>query len=242
MTSFKPVFSSIAAVILLGGIIFAFAFGAFGLPESRASSGVDVAIVIALDVSASVDEGEFELMRDGLAAAVSSPQVIKAMVSGKHGAVALNVVQWSGFTEQQVMIGWSRLSSSEELVEFAGRVRQMARRYKGGATDIGGAINFSREQVEEMPFTATRTVIDIAGDGPNNVNFSPARERDRATKQGITINGLAVVGDVPVLVRYFHEFIIGGPDAFVEKAADYDGFERAMRRKLVREIGAMFLF
>ncbi len=235
----KPALSPVALVVLVGAIVIAMAIG---LQKSRASSGVDVAIVIALDVSASVDSGEFELMRDGLAAAISSPQVVKAMVSGKHGAVAINVMQWSGFSEQEVKIGWTRLSSESEIHEFAEQIRQTTRRYKGGATDIGGALSFSRELVLALPFQATRTVIDIAGDGPNNVNYSPTIERDKAVKEGITINGLAVVGEVPILVDYFNQFVIGGLDAFVEKAADYDSFERAMRRKLVREIGTMFLF
>lgn len=210
--------------------------------KTRASSGVDVAILIALDVSASVDASEFDLMREGLAAAISSPEVTAAVVNGKRGAIAVSVVQWSGFTEQEMKLDWTRLSSTAELTDFANRIRKMSRRYSDGATDIGGALNFSRKKVLASPFQASRSVIDLAGDGPNNVNFSPRIERDLAIKDGITINGLAVIGEVSKLEEYFTRFIIGGPNAFVEKTADYDGFMRAMERKLIREIGSMFLF
>ncbi len=229
------VLASLFAVGLIIAVIFAG-------QKTRASSGVDVAILIALDVSASVDASEFDLMREGLAAAISSPEVANAVVNGKRGAIAVSVVQWSGFTEQEMKLDWARLSSNTELVDFANRIRKMSRRYKDGATDIGGALNFSRKKVLTSPFQATRSVIDLAGDGPNNVNFSPTIERDLAIKDGITINGLAVIGEVSMLEEYFIRFIIGGPDAFVEKTADYDGFMRAMERKLIREIGSMLLF
>ena len=229
------VLASLFAVGLIIAVIFAG-------QKTRASSGVDVAILIALDVSASVDASEFDLMREGLAAAISSPEVANAVVNGKRGAIAVSVVQWSGFTEQEMKLDWARLSSNTELVDFANRIRKMSRRYKDGATDIGGALNFSRKKVLTSPFQATRSVIDLAGDGPNNVNFSPTIERDLAIKDGITINGLAVIGEVSMLEEYFIRFIIGGPDAFVEKTADFDGFMRAMERKLIREIGSMLLF
>ena len=208
----------------------------------RAAAGVDVAIVIALDVSASVSPGEFDLMREGLARAVTSPEVTNAITHGQTGAIALSVVQWSGFTEQKTKINWFRASNIAELSAIAEKIRTMPRRYDGGATDIGGALEFSRNLALKIPYPATRLVIDLVGDGPNNVNYAPDRERDITLKTGIVINGLAIVGEVPILVDYFKDFIIGGDGAFVEKTSDFDGFERAMRRKLVREIGALLLF
>ena len=227
-----------AALIGVGFIIAVI----FAGQKTRASSGVDVAILIALDVSASVDASEFDLMREGLAAAISSPEVASAVVNGKRGAIAVSVVQWSGFTEQEMKLDWTRLSSIAELIDFGNRIKKMSRRYRDGATDIGGALNFSRKKVLSSPFQANRSVIDLVGDGPNNVNFSPSIERDLAIKDGITINGLAVIGEVNTLDEYFIRFIIGGPNAFVEKTADFDGFTRAMERKLIREIGSMLLF
>ena len=237
--SIKSTYIRAIAALLGVGLIVAIIFAG---QKSRASSGVDVAILIALDVSASVDESEFNLMREGLAAAISSPEVSTAVINGKRGAIAVSVVQWSGFTEQEMKLDWARLSSISELTDFASRIRKMNRRYRDGATDIGGALNFSRKKVLSVPYRTNRLVIDLVGDGPNNVNFPPSIERDLAIKDGITINGLAVIGEVSVLEEYFIRFIIGGPDAFVEKTADFDGFMRAMERKLIREIGSMLLF
>lgn len=237
--SAKSKSTRLLAALLGVGLIIAVIFAG---QKTRASSGVDVAILVALDVSASVDAGEFDLMREGMAAAISSPEVASAVVNGKRGAVAVSVVQWSGFTEQEMKLDWARLSSIAELDEFANRIRKMNRRYDDGATDIGGALNFSRKKILSSPFHANRNVIDLVGDGPNNVNFSPSIERDLAIKDGITINGLAIIGEVSVLEEYFIRFIIGGPNAFVEKTADFDGFKRAMERKLIREIGSMLLF
>lgn len=230
----RPIIACLAIVMAITVV--------FNDEDTRAASGVDVEILIALDVSASVDASEFSLMREGLAAAISSPQVATAVANGKRGAIGVSVVQWSGFTEQELKLDWTRLSTFAELNAFANRIRKMSRRYKDGATDIGGALNFSRKLVLASPFEASRSVIDLAGDGPNNVNFSPMIERDLTVKAGITINGLAVIGEASVLKEYFSRFIIGGPNAFVEKAADFDGFARAMERKLIREIGSMFLF
>lgn len=237
--SVKSNFTRVFAALFGVGLIIAVVFAG---QKTRASSGVDVAILIALDVSASVDVSEFDLMREGLAAAISSPEVASAVVNGKRGAIAVSVVQWSGFTEQEMKLDWTRLSSIAELTDFADRIRKMNRRYKDGATDIGGALSYSRKKVLSSPFQANRNVIDLVGDGPNNVNYSPSIERDLTIKDGITINGLAVIGEVSMLEEYFIRFIIGGPNAFVEKTADFDGFRRAMERKLIREIGSMLLF
>ena len=113
----------------------------------------------------------------------------------------------------------------------------MTRRYDSGATNIGGAIGYSEKLFLSNPFRATRMIIDVAGDGTNNVNFSPSVARDRAVESGITINALAIGDNQTNLVDYFSKFVIGGPSAFVESAVDYAGFERAMHRKLLREIG-----
>ena len=215
------------------------------IPPSRqtnAAPQVDLVLFLALDVSASVDPGEYKLMTEGLAKALESDVVGKAIRNGKTGAIAIAVMQWSGFQEQEVKIKWTRVSSRSELASLAGLVRLMPRRYKGGATDIGGAINFSRKQVQKAPYRANRKTIDIAGDGANNVNDNPSKERDITIKAGITINGLAVIGQAVPLVKYYTYFIIGGPHSFVEKARDYDSFGTSISRKLLREIGGQLLF
>jgi len=210
--------------------------------KTWALGDVDLVLLLALDVSASIDAREYQLMTEGLANALSSVQVAQAVGAGKSGAIAISVMQWSGFQEQEVKIKWTRVSSYEDLLRFSGEVRRMTRRYDGGATDIGGAIKFSRELVNSTPFLTTRKTIDIAGDGTNNVNQSPAFERDITVNSGITINGLAIIGEAVMLVDFYTRFVIGGNLAFVENARDYDSFETAMHRKLLREVGSLYLF
>jgi len=216
-----------------------------GMPVSadgRAGVEVDVLLVVALDVSASVDAEEFDLQREGLARALASPQVAKAVARGKTGAIAVTVLQWSGFQEQEVKVPWTRVSGAADLARLANQARAMARRYDGGATDIGGAIAFSHRLLAEAPYASERRVLDIAGDGTNNVNHSPHFERDLAVKGGTHINALAVAAPPSPLTGYFRDKVIAGPGAFVETAANYEAFEETMRRKLVREIGGQLLF
>ncbi len=200
------------------------------------SSETDLSLVIALDVSYSVDVAEYDLMRIGLASALDTDAVEKALLTGLHGAIQICVVQWSGFQEQAIKIEWTLVRNRAELSALASRIRTIARRYRGGATDISGALQYCRELIQSAPGQSSRQVIDLVADGTNNVNFPPGFERDITVAAGITINGLAITNDVSDLVDYFLSNIIGGPGAFVEAAAEYTDFELAMRRKLVREM------
>jgi hypothetical protein len=200
------------------------------------STETDLSLIIALDVSYSVDATEYDLMRIGLASALDTNAVEKALLTGLHGAIQICVVQWSGFQEQDIKIQWTQVRNRAELSALAGRIRTMTRRYTGGATDISGAILYCRELIQSAPSQSPRQVIDLAADGTNNVNFPPGFERDITVAAGITINGLAVTTEVSDLVDYFSYNIIGGHGAFVEAAAEYTDFEAAMRRKLVREM------
>ncbi len=201
---------------------------------------IDLALVIALDVSASVTEHEYDLMRHGVANALDTSEVAVAIGSGTHGAIAISVLQWSGFQEQDIKIDWTYVSSRDDLSGLAGQINEMPRRYIGGATDIGGMIDFAKGMIVSTPFESPRKIIDVAGDGTNNVNHSPKIDSDAAAAIGITINGLAVTNKTDDLVRYYTDFVIGGRGAFVEKAIDYTGFKHAMLRKLVREIQTLF--
>ncbi len=201
---------------------------------------IDLALVIALDVSASVTEHEYDLMRHGVANALDTSKVAVAVGSGTHGAIAISILQWSGFQEQDIKTDWTYVSSRDDLSGLAGKIREMQRRYIGGATDIGGMIDFTKDMIVSAPFESPRKIIDVAGDGTNNVNRSPKIDSDAAAAIGITINGLAVTDKTDGLVRYYTDFVIGGRSAFVEKADDYTSFERAMLRKLVREIQTLF--
>jgi len=215
---------------------------AFANQDKSPPGEVDLLLVMALDVSGSVDDQEYALQREGLARALSSRQVIDAIAAGVNGSIAVTVVQWSGFTEQIVKIDWQRVADASDLSRLADKVRTMTRRYKNGATDIGGVLKFAQQQFKSAPYPGRRHVIDIVGDGTNNVNFSPHIERDRVVKAGSTINALAIITASATLFDYFRTKVIGGPGAFVETAIDYNAFEVAMRRKLVREITEQLLF
>ena len=216
--------------------------GALADWNGRARGDVDLLLVIALDVSGSVDTGEFNLQREGLSRALESPQVAGAIAGGVNGSIAVTVVQWSGFIEKMVKVDWVRVSNASDLSRLANEVRQMTRQYDDGATDIGGAIGFCQRLFASVPYSGMRRVIDIAGDGTNNVNYSAEFERDRVVKAGTTINALAIAPTTSKLAGYYRNKVIGGAGAFVETAADYSAFERAMLRKLVREIGGPILF
>jgi len=213
---------------------------------TRANGQVDLLLVISLDVSASVDANDYHLMRQGLANAIASPEVALAISQGQHHAIAIAVVQWSGFIEKKVKVPWTRISNINDLTRLSGQIANMTRSYHTGATDIGGGINFAANLILSAPFTAQRKIIDVAGDGTNNVNRSPHFDRDETLKKGIGINGLAILGQTNdpnvQLDKYFAKVVIGGKGAFVEAARSYKDFERAMHRKLIREIGMPYLF
>ncbi len=218
------------------------AFIMFSTTTADTATGVDLVLVLALDVSSSVDEEEFALQRDGLARAIAAPEVLKAIRQGANGRIAVSVVLWSGFTEQLIKISWRVLDSQADVARFAAQVSAMTRRYDGGATDIGGALLFTRNHVLAAPFASTRRVVDIAGDGTSNVNFSPALERDNSVAAGVIVNGLAITNNIKTLAEYYRQNVIGGPGSFVEAATSYSDFERAMKRKLLREIAAPLMF
>ncbi len=213
------------------------AFVMFPRISAETAAGVDLVLVLALDVSGSVDADEFALQRNGLARAIAAPEVLSAIQKGPNGRIAVSVVQWSGFTEQLTKISWMILGSQDDVARFAARVSAMSRRYDGGATDIGGALLFARTHVLAAPFASPRRIVDIAGDGTNNVNFSPVLERDKSVAAGVIVNGLAIANNVQTLAEYYRLNVIGGPGSFVETATDYSDFERAIKRKLLREIG-----
>jgi len=201
---------------------------------------VDVALVVALDVSASVTEPEYDLMQSGLALAVASTGVLEAIQTGLFGAIALSVMHWSGFQEQRVTSDWTFVSTESEAADFARKVALTQRQYTGGATDIGGAIVFGQKMIFGGPLDATRLIIDLAGDGSNNVNFTPRIDSDAAAMAGITINCLAIPNKDAGLGEYYRKTVIAGPGAFVELTPDYRLFAEAMERKLIAEITTLY--
>ena len=207
----------------------------------RSTDNVDLVLILALDVSHSVNNQEFDLQRIGLAKAFRHPAVIKAIQDGQRKRIAVMAMQWSGFLEQHVSVPWTVISSAADAASFADRLAQLKRRYKGGATHIAGAVRHAAGLIKEAPFAAARQVVDVSGDGRNNVNDSPRGARDVAVRAGITINGLAIVHKSPDLVDYYRSEVIGGPGAFVVSARNYDDFPRAILLKLLREINMRFI-
>jgi hypothetical protein len=204
---------------------------------------VDVLLVLAVDVSRSIDEDEARLQREGYRNAVSDPRVVEAIRRGMIGALGLAYVEWAGFEFQRLVLPWTRIASQADADRWGGTLAE-APRTSLSWTSISGGIDFARRTLDEAPFEATRRVIDISGDGVNNSGRPVELARDEAVAAGIVINGLPIVNDRPTFGRmpaipldqYFGQSVIGGPGAFLVVAADFDAFGTAVRRKLIREI------
>ena len=202
----------------------------------RSTQTVDLVLVLALDVSDSVNRREFDLQRTGLVRAFRHPDLVAAIQGGRTGRIAVTIVQWSGFQDQSVTVPWRVIADKAGADAFANRIADMPRSFPNGYTHIAGAIRYATRLIRAAPFMARRSVIDISGDGENNVNVPPHAARDAAVRAGITINGLAIVNETPHLVQYYERNVIGGPGAFVLKADDYETYTDAILRKLLREI------
>jgi hypothetical protein len=200
---------------------------------------VDVALVLALDSSASVDAGEFALQRDGLAAAFRDPQVIQAIQNGPLKRIAVSVIEWAGEAQQQVDIGWSVIQSAADATAFADRVARLNRSIPTGATSIAGALSFANAHLRSAPVEATRKVIDLSGDGRNNQGMDVRIVRRAVIANGVTINALAILNEHPTLNYYYEDRVIGGVGAFVEIAENYADYREAINRKIIREIRSL---
>ncbi|MGI9387880.1 MAG: DUF1194 domain-containing protein [Methyloligellaceae bacterium] len=221
------------------GIAFATLLILFLTPASvRSTNKVDLVLVLALDVSGSVNDQEYKLQKNGLVRAFRHPSVIEAISQGHSKRIAVTAVQWAGFREQVISVPWTVIAGPNAAAEFADRLAEMRRRYAYplGVTHISGIIRFGTEIALAAPYTSDRRVVDISGDGKNNVNESPETARDEAVVSGLTINGLAIINETPDLTSYYRETVIGGPGAFVITANDYDDYARSILRKLIREI------
>lgn len=213
-----------------------------GRPTVQTASAqipVDVALVLALDSSASVDAGEFALQRDGLAAAFRDPQVIQAIENGPLKRIAVSVIEWAGEAQQQVDIGWSVIQSAGDAIAFADRIAQLNRSIPTGATSIAGALTFADAHLRAAPVEATRKVIDLSGDGRNNQGMDVRIVRRAVIANGVTVNALAILNEHPTLNYYYEDRVIGGIGAFVEIAEDYADYRDAINRKIIREIRSL---
>lgn len=213
----------------LPGRIAAAALCALCLPG--AGRACDTALLLSIDVSSSIDLGEYRLQVDGMADALTDPDIVAALVQGR---MALAVVQWSGVGNQMVMIDWERMTSPAAVASFSQRSRALPRAYVNSDTAIGDAIAFSARRFEAVQ-DCTRRVIDISGDGVENSGGSTAGARARAERQGIVINGIAIESLGVAVTGFFRSAVIT-TDGFVLTARGYRDYPEAIRQKIAREV------
>jgi len=207
----------------------------FGAGAGAERPPVDAAIVLAVDVSSSVDETRFRLQQSGYAAAFRSGAVQTAILGGPHHAIAVAYVQWAGSKAQHVAVTWTRVADEAEADALAARIEECAR-LDEGSTSISGAISFAMALLDAVPYAPDRRIIDVSGDGSNNSGRLAALARDEAVAVGITINGLPILAVEPELDSYYRDNVIGGSGAFLVPATDFTTFATAIASKLVREV------
>jgi hypothetical protein len=197
---------------------------------------VDVELIMAIDASGSVDDDRFELQKRGFAAAFRNQKVLNAIRAGDHRAIAVFMLQWTGPPQQEVMVPWTYVSDEISAARVAAAIEAAPRRLMGGGTSISGAIDYSVKAMATSPFRGTKRVIDVSGDGANNIGRPAEQARDDAVRQGMQINGLPILTVEPDLDQYYRKNVIGGPGAFAIVAKTYDQYADAILRKLVTEI------
>ncbi|MEQ8257284.1 MAG: DUF1194 domain-containing protein [Roseovarius confluentis] len=206
------------------------AVGAGGAGVSVAAC--EVALVLAVDVSGSVDEGEYRIQMQGLAEALRDGAVSEALVVGE---AAVLVLQWTGTSRQRVMVPWQRMTDFDAVEALAARIESTPRVWRNFSTAIGEALEVGAAQFADVPDCKKR-VIDVSGDGSSNEGPEPRAIHGLLTEQGITVNALVIEGAEPMMTEYFWENVIHGPGAFVITASDYAEYPARMRRKLLREV------
>ena len=200
---------------------------------------VDLELVLAVDASGSVDEREYRLQMAGIAVAFRDPEVLKAIESGPYGQIAVALLTWAEATEPKDFSGWHLVASPEDAERLARLAESFPRRVAGG-TGIGQAVAYGVRLIERNEIESLRKVIDLSGDGketaPRAFTVMPRQARFVATARGVTVNGLAILNEVPDLETYYRTDVIAGSEAFALSVARYEDFAAAMTRKLIREI------
>ncbi len=208
---------------------------------------VDLELALAVDVSRSINSSEAQLQRQGYVNAFRNPEVINVIETGMLGRIAVGYFEWAGFGHADIIVDWTLIDSAASAKAFADALERQ-HPFSASMTSISGAIEFAQPWFDNNGFEGTRRVVDISGDGPNNWGELVTVARDRAVAAGVTINGLPILdtGDGPYsrfnienLDLYYRDCVIGGTGAFLEVAADFNDFGRAVRRKLVLEIAGI---
>ena len=214
---------------------------------TRAAERVDLLLVLAADISRSMDEEKFQLQRSGYAAAFSDPRVIEAIRSGPNGRIAVAFVEWSGPWSQRIVIDWMVISDDKTARLFGDHLVEASRAF-ANSTSISAGIDFAMAQLDAAPYETRRRVIDVSGDGDNNSGRDVTAARDEAIAKGVTINGLVILTEAPIpwnplhtnplggLANYYRNNVIGGPGAFVMVAENSNSFGDVIVKKLIAEI------
>ncbi|WP_421695888.1 DUF1194 domain-containing protein [Aestuariivirga sp.] len=219
----------------LAGLLISFGL-LLPLPAGRAQDyEVDLALVLAIDCSFSVDSREFALQMEGLGRAFMRDEVKQAIAHGVRQRIAVTAVQWSDDQNQKIVLPWTIISGGADADEMGLILMNIRRELAEGGTSLSTALTFSGALLASAP-SAERRVIDVSTDGRNNSGPPVAPSRDRLVAQGITINGLTILNEWPTLDTYFENNVAGGPGHFVIPANDYDAYGEAIMRKLLREI------
>lgn len=233
-------------LVRMAGAILVVALLTVSATTARAQD-VDLLLVLASDVSRSVDTRKFQLQREGYAAALSNKRVVEAIQSGPHGKIAICFVEWSGATSVKLVIDWTIVSDAASARKIGDQMIELPRSF-ADRTSISAGLEFAFAQLERSPYKAARRTIDVSGDGTNNSGRDIASVRDEVTGKGVTVNGLVILSDSPLpwnpehtnppggLGEYYRRNVIGGPGAFVMVAENHDSFGQAIVKKMIAEI------
>jgi hypothetical protein len=213
------------------------------LADKETVPSVDVELVLAVDVSYSMDMDELAIQREGYAQAIVSKEFLQALKTGPNGKISITYFEWAASSDQKIIIPWRVIEGPESADAVANEIMKTPIR-RASRTSISGAINFAMPLFDENPHRGLRRVIDISGDGPNNNGFPVTGARDAAVEKGVTINGLPIMVkepsystmDIDNLDFYYEDCVIGGPGSFVVTIKDRDKFKEAIRTKLVLEV------
>jgi len=217
----------------------ALAMGLAGAAAAQPAGHCRLALVLALDVSSSVDAAEYDLQRTGLAAALLDPDVRRAILAG-GGHVALAAFEWSGFHQHKLQLDWTALRTSADIDRAAATLRAMSRSHRDFPTSIGPALGYAAGMLERGP-RCDRQVIDVSGDGINNYRYGPREAYRHFPLSEVTVNGLVIYDGDPEVPAYYAAEVLHGTGAFLVVAAGYAGFREAITRKLFREVNDIVL-
>ena len=215
------------------------------LADKEATPSVDVELILAVDVSYSMDMDELAIQREGYAQAIVSKEFLQALKTGPNGKISVTYFEWAASSDQKIIIPWRVIDGPETADAVANEIMKTPIR-RASRTSISGAINFAMPLFDENPHRGLRRVIDISGDGPNNNGAPVVVARDAAIEKGIVINGLPIMVkepsystmDIDNLDYYYEDCVIGGPGAFVMLAEDFNAFGKAIVKKMIAEIAA----